>query len=418
MNYKDLRKRHSEFVYENYSWNLVEHDLNINFVYKINEFEFKHQIIVTNLDKASIDKINEKIDLLVFNIGMVEIFNYWKTFCSPKIVVKAGYLDEYQKKWWGKLLINGMGQYFYENKIDFTLKNFIEFKTTGQPLKVAPLKVQGDEVLVPIGGGKDSAVTLELIGQNLKNTLGLIVNKTKARVDTAKTADVKTVIVKRILDKKMIALNSQGYLNGHVPFTTVLSFISILVAFLNDKKYIAFSNEQSSNEANITYKGLKVNHQYSKTLELENDFKEYNFKYLTDIEYFSFLRPILDLQIAKIFSKYHKYFDKIVSCNKGRNTNTWCGACSKCLSTYILLKPFLKDKIDLIFGKNLLEDKKLKPILNSLIDDNITKPFECVGTKHELRVALSLEKDEKLLKYWNNKNNLPYEFKKILFREI
>ena len=352
---------------------------------------------------------------------MVEIFNYWKTFCSPKIVIKAGFLNEHQINWWKKLLIKGMGQYFYENKIDFTTKNFVDFTTTGQPLKVEPLKVLGEEVLIPIGGGKDSAVTLELVTKNFENSLGLIVNKIKARVDSASVAGIKTMVVKRTLDKAMIDLNKnglsagrQGYLNGHVPFTTVLSFISILVAFLNNKKYIAFSNEQSSNEGNVTFKGLSVNHQYSKSFELENDFREYNFKYLTDIEYFSFLRPIYDIQIAKVFSQYSKYFYKIVSCNIGRNNNIWCGKCPKCLSTFILFKPFLKNETITIFGKDLLADKSLKPVLDALTNDNLVKPMECVGTKHELRVALGVENDDNLINFWGE-NNLPAIFKIILY---
>ena len=350
VSYKDLRKKYPEFVYDSYSWRLDGNELNLNFTYKVGGFEFKHKIIIENLAKSSINKINDQLKSLIFNIGMVEIFNYWKTFCSPKIIIKAGFLDNYQIKWWKKLLINGMGQYFYENKIDFTSKNFVTFKTTGIPLKVEPLKVSGREVLVPIGGGKDSAVTLELISQNFKNTLGLIVNKTKARTDTAKVSGIKTVVVKRILDKSMIALNKREYLNGHIPFTTVLSFISLLIAYLNNKKYIAFSNEQSSNEGNVVYKGLGINHQYSKSFELENDFREYNFKYLSNINYFSFLRPIYDIQIAKMFSNLDNYFSIIRSCNVGQKNDSWCGKCPKCLSTFILLYPFIMEKVIKIFG--------------------------------------------------------------------
>lgn len=62
--------------------------------------------------------------------------------------------------------------------------------------------------------------------------------------------------------------------------------------------------------------GEKINHQYSKSYEFENDFEEYSKKYLkTEIKYFSFLRPLNELQIAKLFSKYKKYHKVFKSCN-------------------------------------------------------------------------------------------------------
>lgn len=62
--------------------------------------------------------------------------------------------------------------------------------------------------------------------------------------------------------------------------------------------------------------GEKVNHQYSKTYEFENDFAEYSKKYLkANVKYFSFLRPLNEMQIAKIFSRYTKYHKVFKSCN-------------------------------------------------------------------------------------------------------
>ena len=79
--------------------------------------------------------------------------------------------------------------------------------------------------------------------------------------------------------------------------------LTYLVAFLIGKKYVALSNEDSANESNIV--GEKINHQYSKSLEFENDFRWFTKNYLTDkIEYFSLLRPLNELQIMKIFTKY------------------------------------------------------------------------------------------------------------------
>ena len=67
----------------------------------------------------------------------------------------------------------------------------------------------------------------------------------------------------------MLQLNSEGYINGHTPFSAIVAFSSVLTAALNGQKYITLSNENSANES--TVKDSKVNHQYSKSYEFELD---------------------------------------------------------------------------------------------------------------------------------------------------
>ena len=74
------------------------------------------------------------------------------------------------------------------------------------------------------------------------------------------------------------------------------------------------SNESSANEPSVV--GTDINHQYSKSFEFENDFRNYEKEFLkTNIEYFSLLRPLTELQIAMLFSKHKKYHDIFRSCN-------------------------------------------------------------------------------------------------------
>lgn len=418
MNYLDLRKKYRAFVYESYSWVVKNNNLEISFLFKCGEFEFTPKLILKNIDSNCAESLKDNVDNLIFNIGMVELLSYWKAFCSPKIVVDAGHLDEYQTKWWKKLLINGMGQYFYENKIDFRDDEFVEIQSIQKNTINNPVVINSNKILVPVGGGKDSSVTLEILKNNYSEVSAFLLNPSKASNETVKVAGVESIMIERVIDPRLTDLNSKGFLNGHTPFTALLSFTSLLVGIIGDYKYVVFSNEQSSNEDNVKYLENSINHQYSKSLEFENDFREYNQKYLSDINYFSFLRPIYDIQIAKIFSQFNNYYSVIRSCNVGQKTETWCGKCPKCLSTFILFYPFMKDDAIKIFGKNLLEDESLKPILKSLITDSEVKPFECVGTRHELRVAMGIEKDDELMKFWSIENNLPNEFKEILIKYI
>ena len=187
----------------------------------------------------------------------------------------------------------------------------------------------------------------------------------------------------------------------------MISFLSTLMGYLTHKKYIALSNEYSANESNID--GENINHQYSKSLEYENDFRDYSSKYLyTNTEYFSFLRPISEYQIAYLFSHFDKYHKVFKSCNVGLKTEPWqwCKNCAKCLFVYIILSPFLyKDKLIDIFGEDLFENKELLDLFIDLTGHGNLKPFDCVGTFYENRYAVS-----KTIQNLNDKN-LPYLLK-------
>jgi len=208
------------------------------------------------------------------------------------------------------------------------------------------------------------------------------------------------------------------------------------------KKYIAVSNEQSSNESSI--EGEKINHQYSKSFEFEEEFRWYINNYLEDhVQYFSMLRPLNELQIAKLFSNMKKYHKIFRSCNIGSKETPWkwCCNCSKCLFVFIILSPYLyKKKLVKIFKKDLYENKDLLNIFIELCGYGEVKPFECVGTPEEVNYAISrtikqLETEGKELPYllnyykenyklvdtntdiekrYNEENNVPKEFEKLL----
>lgn len=63
----------------------------------------------------------------------------------------------------------------------------------------------------------------------------------------------------------------------------------------------------------------------------------------------------------------------------------------KCLYVYILLAAFLNDDaLYKIFGCDMLEKSELSEMFDGLILDGEDKPFECVGTKNEVRLSLSM----------------------------
>ncbi|MDE6724892.1 MAG: hypothetical protein K2J79_04730, partial [Ruminiclostridium sp.] len=232
---------------------------------------------------------------------------------------------------------------------------------------------------------------IELLKEYKAQNACYILNPRGATLNCAHTADYgdgQIIGVRRTIDKQLLELNAIGYLNGHTPISSVIAFSAWIFAYCNEKKYIALSNESSANESNIN--GTSINHQYSKSTEFESDFRYYTKTYFSAVpEYFSMLRPWSEWQIAKKFVTYPKYFPVFQSCNIGSKTDTWCADCAKCLYVYIMLAAFLPDEeLIKIFGKNMLEKEEYRDLFNGLVYQDYNKPFECVGTKKEINLAL------------------------------
>ena len=445
-----LRKKYPCFVYKKYCYKISGNDLIISFVFEIKPgIRFSPQVIIKNTGQ----KLPE-IDNLIFHLGLIEMLSYWKAICSPHIIIEAGCLTKRQIRWWQDLIIEGMGQFFYENKIDCSQPNFLMISCPQGETKALKLNLK-KRTMIPLGDGKDSITTLEIFKKHKKDFDCFCLNPTPAAKKIIKAVGCKDpIIATRRIDKKLLTLNREGYLNGHTPFSAYLAFLSVLCGAIFNYRYIAFSNERSANEGNVKYLGKTVNHQYSKTFAFEKKFRSYCSEHLiNNIEYFSFLRPLYEIQIAKIFAGFPQYFPLFLSCNEARKThsgkekpkNKWCGNCSKCLFVFAILSPFVPEK-EMIntFGKNLFAEKKLLPTMLELIDIDKVKPLECVGTKKESLLAfyLSWQKNRKgslldhfaknilhkernlesktktILKAWNKQNNLPPEFLKILTKII
>ena len=329
----------------------------------------------------------------VFSLGMVEAISYYKLVCPRKFKIEVGSLDDFEIEWWKKLFYKGLGEFMYKNNIDIRMDRFVEFECEKgiHPALRDTKKYYG--VMVPVGGGKDSVVSLELFkgmqeegiytySINANNTINNVIDRCEH-----KKGDFRAT---RTLDPKIIELNEKGFLNGHIPFSAVVAFSSVITAYLNGMKYIALSNEASANES--TVRDSFVNHQYSKSFEFEQDFTKYIERISdTDIHYFSFLRPLLEVGIAKIFAEEcEEYHDVFRSCNKGSKEGKWCGECAKCLFVYIILSPFLDEyRIKAMFnGEKLLDKESLDETFKQLCGFSDVKPFECVGTRGEVLACM------------------------------
>lgn len=390
--FNELREKHPRFIY--HSFELSENGLVFHF--QIDEFHFRPMWRFNlNLSEYRFDR--GQAELIAFSLGMAELVSYWKCACCPTVEVRCGGLSERQKLWWKKLYFNGLGEFFYRNGITTDFDGFMTIKAP-EPPEPPQCKPELNGALVPVGGGKDSVVTLEMLKQAGENITPYIINPRGATLGCVKAAGLpedRIAAPTRTIDKTLLELNSRGYLNGHTPFSAVVAFSALLHACVLGKRYVVLSNESSANETYV--EGVHINHQYSKSTEFERDFREYcAMSFGSCPEYFSLLRPLSEWQIAREFVKYPHYFGVFQSCNLGSKTNVWCGKCAKCLYVYVLLAAFLDDgELTKIFGCNMLEKAELSDMLDGLMLDGEDKPFECVGTKNEVRLSLKMALDRR-----------------------
>ncbi len=401
--YRELRERYPEFIYEAYHHEVTEAGLKVWFDFRMGNVVFHPEALIER--RSFLDFNVDGIDRMVFDMGMIELISYWKCACPPTVKVLCGSLSADQVAFWKKLYWNGLGEFYYTNGIAETQEAFLEMRNEELEIRNTP----GAEpiphssfliphsYLVPVGGGKDSVVTLELLRRAGKKIRPLIMNPRGATVECARVAGFpmdEVLVIRRKIDPTLLELNAQGYLNGHTPFSAMLAFYTRLASALSGIPNVALSNENSANESTVI--GTSVNHQYSKSLEFEDDFRNYcsskNFNFQFSIfNYFSFLRPLSELQIAMLFSRFTAYHDVFRSCNVGSKEDIWCGHCAKCLFAYIILSPFIEPaRLNQIFGKSMLDDTTLELEFRQLIGEAETKPFECVGTVSEVRQALAM----------------------------
>jgi hypothetical protein len=397
LKFHDLRREFPFFSYDSYHFNFTGNSLEISFSFNLSgRYFFNPEISIpykNNLflpfERLSPDALKN----LVFHIGMIELISYWKAACPPAVMIKPHTLSDSQVHFWKKIYYQGLGEFFYLNSIDVNEDDFMEITfREGEPV-VSFTSFSHDGCIVPVGGGKDSAVSMGLLNKSGENWLPFVINPRKTNIEVIHAAgknEDQTIEFYREIHPQLLKLNAEGFLNGHTPFSALLAFYSLLAAYLTGRNEIILSNEASANE--VTVPGTTINHQYSKSFGFERDFREYTYAWISEeFNYFSLLRPLSELQIARLFSKMPEFLPFFKSCNVGSKTDTWCGHCPKCLFTFIILSPFLKpETLSGIFGKNLLDDPSLEETFYQLSGKQEIKPFECIGTVDEVNLAMSM----------------------------
>ena len=383
------------FVFKGYDANIEKGQI-------LFHYQIRGNKIIDFTEKISFPPATSKIPQnllksILDNLMLILGISYWKTYCPKEIIIEGNFLTKEQANFWNIVYTKGLGEFFYKNKIDFRGLVHFPFVENGQSPIAFPRK---DRALLGLGGGKDSIVTAKLLKAQNKDFDLFTVGTSEIQEGVANLIGKKPILIKRELDSKLFELNKEkGVYNGHIPISVIYAFLGLLGSVLYDYRSVIVGNEKSANYGNVAYLGEVVNHQWSKSEELEKMFQDYIKKFITpDIYYYSILRKLSELEITGEFVKYSKYFKIFSSCNRNfkilkrvqdDNWRKWCGKCSKCLFVFTLFAAFLpKEQVLDIFGKNLFEDKSLLTLFKELLGIKNFKPFECVGTPEEVNEAL------------------------------
>lgn len=358
-----------------------------------------------NVDIAALERALEGL-LIMGGIS------YYKTYCPAEMDMGKIKLNAEQSAFWKKIYERGLGEFFYQNNLDW--RGLINFPISDTENKAGEWneKKLSERSLLPIGGGKDSIVSGEILRMAGEEFSTFSLRDAEPIRLTAEVMGKPRVIVQRKLSQRLIELNAEGALNGHVPITAYISFVMVIAALIYDHKYLVLSLEKSANFGQVMFHGMDVNHQYSKSEEFEGDFRKYIQTYISgEVEYFSLLRVYYEVKIAQIFAglkNFSTYAPLFTSCNnnfkiikkEGAPIVKWCGECPKCLFVFIILAAFVKrEDLLKIFGSNLLDKKELSALWEETLGIANIKPFECVGTFEESQLAMQIisEKSE-----WQN----------------
>jgi UDP-N-acetyl-alpha-D-muramoyl-L-alanyl-L-glutamate epimerase len=370
------------------------------------------------LDGARAGAVERALRLLHLVAGV----SYYKAAVPGQIRIESYVIDADTAALLATIYENGLGEFAWRNGLQ--LRGRIRFPHAAKGESLLPLAGEGarrvcpgldpgadegasalglrEHALVAIGGGKDSLVSIEALrAAGVDQTVAWIGGSQLIRACAERTG-LPTMAIGRQLAPQLFDYNRQGAWNGHIPVTAVNSAILALAALLHGVDQVVFSNERSASYGSriVAEDGslaAEVNHQWSKGWEFEQAFGQHLQRHVAaDLRYYSLLRPLSELAVARQFAKTGRYDAHFSSCNRNfhilgeRPVSRWCGVCPKCHFVFLALAPFMsKPRLVGILGRNLLDDPAQADGFDALLEYRNHKPFECVGEGRESRAAMA-----------------------------
>jgi UDP-N-acetyl-alpha-D-muramoyl-L-alanyl-L-glutamate epimerase len=322
--------------------------------------------------------------------------SYYKAAVPDDIRIDGDPIDPATAAFLTAVYENGLAEFAYRNGLNLHGRIVFPADAEAEPGQAPALGLRR-HALVAIGGGKDSLVSIEALRAiGVEQTVAWVGGAPLIRACAERTG-LPLLQVERQIAPELFEFNRRGAYNGHIPVTAINSAILAVAALLVDADSVVFSNERSASYGSRIPGTGEVNHQWSKGWEFERAFAaELRRGVAADLGYWSLLRPLSELAVARQFARIDRYDDCFSSCNRNfhllgeRPTSRWCGVCPKCHFVFLALAPFMpKPRLVGIFGRNLLDEPEQTAGFDALIEYHEHKPFECVGEARESRAALA-----------------------------
>jgi hypothetical protein len=357
-------------------------------IFFVERFELPVEAPLADADREGVDGL---LSLLHWVAGV----SYFKTAVPETISCEAGSPPPAAAALLEALYSEGLGEFAYANGLPALPRPGFP---PGAPREAGPARPPVlERMLVPIGGGKDSAVALEIARRSGAETVLFSVGDAPPIARTAEVARLEHLVARRRLDPQLATLNASGALNGHVPITAIVSCVALLTAALRGLDAVVMANERSASSGNVVWDGVEINHQFSKGATVERLLRAALAESGSALEFFSILRPSSELAVARAFASMPSYHGAFTSCNAvflsdpERRASSWCCDCPKCRFVFLVLAPFSEPAhMREIFGRDLLEEDSQFDGFALLTATGGHKPFECVGEEEESLAAIRL----------------------------
>jgi hypothetical protein len=363
-------------------------------LYFVEEFDLP---VAGELSGAEIERVDGLLSLLHWVAGV----SYFKTALPPSVSLETGAPGPATAALLEALYSEGLGELAYTNGLSALPRpSFPHEPGRGAPSRAEErdqASTDSDRLLVPVGGGKDSAVAIEIARRSGRELALFSIGDAPPIARTVAVAGLPHLLVRRRLDPGLRALNEAGAINGHVPITAIVSCVALLTAALNGFDAVAMANERSASAGNVSWDGVEVNHQFSKGLRAERLLSAAVAEAAPWLHIFSLLRPASELAIARAFARMDAYHPAFTSCNAifrldpALRAASWCCDCPKCRFVFLALAPFsAPEHLREVFGSDLLDEERQFEGFALLTATGGHKPFECVGEEQESLAAIRL----------------------------
>ena len=275
-------KKVKTFIYKSFNIDSTNGAFHISYEYEIpGQVTFKHYIDIPKKEFKFRPTNSNLIQCLVFNIGMIVMFDYWILDSTHNINIECCSLDDNQINWWKEYCLSA-----FNKEIELSCD-----KDKHIPIEKIIYDDNDFSGYVVSIDNQSACVTLETLNLDRESDFCLIINPTSTSKVLASISgfnDNNIIEVTQIYDEKLIKKNNHNE-------SQLIAFVGYFLSFLLSKKYVAVSNQSYSKT-------------FGRSLDFENRFRTYADKYLpTPIEYFSYLRPLNNLQVLCTFAKLQKY---------------------------------------------------------------------------------------------------------------